>query len=173
MQKRSKFRKLFSVIEAVAFRISKVMALVAAASLCIMMLLTVVDVAGRYFFNIPLNGGWEMIGLSLVCAGTWALANCQRERGHVNITVLLYRFSPRVEAAVLSVGYLIGLVAFSVISWGALTRAHRYYLEEGYYTDILHIPYYPFLLILAIGIGMLALLLLIDLIQNIGRIVRT
>jgi len=173
MQKWFKIRKLFSVIEAAAFRISRVMALIAAASLCTMMLLTVVDVTGRYFFNIPLNGAWEMIGLSLVCAGTWALANCQREKGHVNVTVLLHRLSPRIEAAVLSVGYLIGLVAFSIISWGAFTRAHRYYLEEGHYTDMLHIPYSPFLLIMAVGIAMLALLLLIDLIQAIGRIVRT
>lgn len=173
MQRRFSFRKLFSVIEAAATRISRVMALVAAVSLCTMMLLTVVDVAGRFFFNIPLNGAWEMIGLSLVCAGTWALANCQKENGHVNVTVLLHRFSPRIEAAVLGIGYLLGLVALSIISWGAFTRAHRYYLEEGHYTDMLHIPYSPFLLIMAIGIGMFALLLLVDLIHAIGRIVRT
>jgi TRAP-type C4-dicarboxylate transport system permease small subunit len=172
MQRRFNFRKLFSVIEAAAFQLSKIMALIAAAFLSLMMLLTVVDVSGRYFFNIPLNGAWEMIGLSLVCVGTWALANCQKEKGHVNVTVLLHRFSPRMEAAVLGVGYLLGLVTFSIISWGALTRALRYSLEKGYYTDMLHIPYFPFLLIMAIGIGMLALLLLFDLIQAIGKVVR-
>lgn len=172
MQKGGNINKLFSVIEAVAFRVSKIMALIAAGFLSLMMLLTVIDVFGRYFFNSPLNGAWEMIGLSLVCAGTWALAYCQSEKGHVNVTVLLYRFSPRMEAVVLCVGYLLGLVVFSIISWGALTRAHKYYLEKGHYTDILHIPYFPFLLIMAIGIGMLALLLLLDLIHAIGKVVR-
>jgi len=172
MQRGFNFWKLFSAIETVAFQVSKIMALIAAGFLSFMMLLTVVDVSGRYFFNIPLNGAWEMIGLSLVCAGTWALAHCQREKGHVNVTVLLHRFSPRIEAAVLGIGYLLGLVVFSIISWGALTRAHKYYLEKGYYTDMLHIPYFPFLLIMAIGIGMLALLLLVDLIQAVGKVVR-
>jgi TRAP-type C4-dicarboxylate transport system permease small subunit len=164
--------KLVSAIEAAAFQISRAMALISAVALSVMMLLTVIDVSGRYLFNIPLNGAWEMIGLSLVCAGTWALAKCQQEKGHVNVTVLLHRFSPRIEASILGFGYLLGLFAFSIIAWGAFTRAYRYFSETGHYTDMLHIPYFPFMLMMAIGIGILALSLLVDLLHAIEKVVR-
>jgi hypothetical protein len=48
----------------------------------------------------------------------------------------------------------------------------KYLSTKGYVTDTLHIPLYPFTLIMAIGSGMLALMLLMDLVRSITEVVR-
>ena len=53
-------------IEKFIHSVSKYMAIVAAVVLGVMMLLTTADVTGRYFFNAPINGTWEIVGLLLI-----------------------------------------------------------------------------------------------------------
>ena len=172
MRRRNHLLKMASRAEGLVSFISKGMAIIAAIGLGAMMLLTVADVSGRYFFNHPINGAWEMIGLLLVCAGTWGLAYCQMEKGHISVTVLLERFPPRVQAIALSVAYLIGLAGFSLICWRTLLLTNRYISQKGHITDTLHIPYYPFTLMMAIGAGMLALILLVDLVRSVTEAAR-
>ena len=146
-------------------RLSKIMALVAALCLAAMMLLTVADVAGRYFFKLPVTGAWEIISLLLVCSATWGLAYCQVEKGHISVNVLLQNFSPRLKSFVLCIAYLAGLIGFSALTFRAVQLAIRYMYEKGHTTDILHVPYFPFLLAMAVGTGVTALVLLVDLIK--------
>lgn len=151
---------------------AKVMAGVASFCLAAMMLLTVGDVAGRYFLKRPVTGAWEVIGLLLVCAGTWGFPYCQVEKAHISVNVLLQKFSARVQRVILSLAYLTGLVAFSALSCRAVQLSHKFFLEKGHTTDILRIPYFPFLLVMAAGTGVTALVLLLDLIQIIGKGIR-
>ena len=44
---------------------------------------------------------------------------------------------------------------------------NKYIIEQGHITDTLKIPYYPFTIMMAIGAGMLSLLLFIDLVHSI------
>ena len=172
MRWRNNLLKLASGAETLVSLASKVMAIIAAFVLLAMTLLTFADVSGRYFFNNPIDGAWEIIGLLLVCGGTWGLAYCQMEKGHISVTVLLDLFSPRVQAIIRSVAYLIGLTGFSLICWRALLLTNRYLSVHGYVTDTLHIPLYPFMLMMAIGAGMLALILFIDLLRSIAEVAR-
>jgi TRAP-type C4-dicarboxylate transport system permease small subunit len=173
MRWQDNLRKLASLTEAGMQPANKIMAMIAASVLLAMMLLTVADVFGRYFFNSPIRGTWEIIGLLLVCAGTWGLGYCQLQKAHISIDVLVRRFSQRVKAAIYSLAYLIGLIGFSVICWRVFLLAKRYFfLTRGNATETLHIPYYPFMLIMAIGAGMLALVLLIDLRRSLTEVLR-
>jgi len=150
--------------------ISKVMAVIGAMVLGIMMLLTTSDVVGRYFFNHPIQGTYELIGLLLVCAATWGLAYCQIYRGHIRISVLLDRFSPRIQAGLDGLAYIIGLGAFFLICWQMLVMATEYFLlgDTGT-TEELGLPFFPFMLTLAIGVGMLCIILLRDLFQSLKQ----
>lgn len=170
---RNSVLKPASRIEAGLQRVSKVTAIIAAVVLAIMMLLTVGDVVGRYFFNNPIKGSWEIIGLLLVCAGTWGLGYCQVQKGHISITVLIHRFSRRVQAIIRSVTYLIGLVGFSLLCWRVFLMTIRYLTTmKGYVTDTLEIPYPPFMLMLSIGAGIMALILIVDLVRSLAEAVR-
>jgi TRAP-type C4-dicarboxylate transport system permease small subunit len=153
--------------------VSRGMGVVAAIVLAFMMLLTVADVIGRYFFSRPIKGTWELVGLLLVCAGTWGLAYCQMEKAHISITIMEGFFSRRVRAAMSALACLIGLGGFSFISWQTFLLAKKFFLlprmDE---TDTLGLPFSPFILLLSIGAGMMALMLVIDVIRSISEVLR-
>jgi len=165
--------KLASRTEIGLQKVSKVAAIIAAIVLAIMMLVTVADVVGRYFFLSPIKGTWEIVGLLLVCAGTWGLGYCQVQKGHISITVLLQRFSGRIQAIIRSATYLIGLVGFSLLCWRMFLMTERYLTTmKDYVTDTLEIPYPPFMAMLTIGTGIMALILIVDLVRSLAEVVR-
>jgi TRAP-type C4-dicarboxylate transport system permease small subunit len=173
MQWRDKLKKLPLKTETGLYSISKVAAVVAAVILAAMMLLTVGDVGGRYFFNHPIKGTWELIGLLLVFAGTWGLGYCQMQKAHISINIILTKFSNRVQALFLSFTYLVGLAAFSLLCWRMFMLAIRYSTTmKGYVTDTLEIPYPPFMFALSIGAGIMVLILIMDLIRSLVSVVR-
>ena len=154
-------------------KVSRVAAIIAAVVLAIMMLLTVADVSGRYFFNSPIKGTWEIVGLLLIIAGTWGLGYCQMEKGHISISIILQRFSRRGQAIIRSFTYLIGLAAFSLICWRMFIMTVRYLtVMKGNVTDTLEIPYPPFMLALSIGAGIMALILIVDLVRSVAEVAR-
>lgn len=157
-------------IQKVIFGLSKIMALIAAFSLLSMMLLTVIDVSGRYFFKLPVNGAWEIIGLLLVCVGSWGLAHCQVEKEHIRVSFLLERLPQKMQIPFRVLAYLTGITSFSVLSANALKVAIRYITTQGNMTDTLHIPYFPFMLIMAFGAAMLVLVLILDLVRSLMEV---
>ena len=170
MDRQNSLQKLPANISAVLQWISKGMGVVAAAVLVAMMLLTVADVIGRYFFSRPIKGTWELVGLLLVCAGTWGLGYCQMEKAHISITIMYDLFSRRVRALMSTLACLIGLGGFSLICWQTFVLAKKYYfLPRGDETDTLGLPYSPFILLLSIGAGMMVLILIVDLIRYISQ----
>jgi TRAP-type C4-dicarboxylate transport system permease small subunit len=170
MDRQNSLQKLPANISAVLQWISKGMGVVAAAVLVAMMLLTVADVIGRYFFSRPIKGTWELVGLLLVCAGTWGLGYCQMEKAHISITIMYDLFSRRVRALMSTLACLIGLGGFSLICWQTFVLAKRYFLlPRGNETDTLGLPYSPFILLLSIGAGMMVLILIVDVVRYISE----
>jgi len=171
MSFRDKFVKTASGSESGLRSTSKVMVYVASFALFGMMILTVADVIGRYFFSKPISGAWELVGIMLVPAGIWGMAYCQIKKGHIRVDFLLQRFSKKVQVILTILANLLGLAAFSVLCWRSILLA-QYYLSSktGNATDTLHIPLFPFVLVLAIGVGMVALVLLFDLIHSLAEV---
>ena len=165
------FSKVVSRSETISHSVSWVMSIIAALVLCIMMLLTVVDVAGRYFFMSPIKGGWELTGLLLIPAATWGMAQCQINKHHIRVKLVLDRFSPKVQAIVDSFAYLLGLGIFSILSWQMVLFSIDYILVPvGGTTEILGMPFFPFTLILASGAGIMAVILLLDLLHSLAKV---
>jgi TRAP-type C4-dicarboxylate transport system permease small subunit len=153
--------------------LSKAMAVIAAIVLVAMMMLTVADVIGRYFFSRPIKGTWELVGMLLICAGTWGLAYCQAQKAHISISIMMDLFSRRVQAIMNTVACLIGLGGFLLISRQTYLLAKKYFLlTRGNVTDTLGLPYAPFIWALSLGAGMLALMLLIDIVCYIAEVTR-
>jgi TRAP-type C4-dicarboxylate transport system permease small subunit len=173
MRWQTNISRLASQIERGLDFASRIMAIIAAYVLAIMVLLTAADVSGRYFFNRPIPGAWELIGLLLVCAGTFGLAYCQIKKRHIRVTFLFERLSPRLQAISDSLAYLIGFLAFSIICWQSSLMTRKYFLlgPEGTSFD-LDIIFWPFWLTLVIGTGMLAIILLLDLLHSLIKVVQ-
>ena len=173
MTLRDKITKVTSKTESGVHTANKVMAYVAAVALAGMMLITVADVFGRYVLKNPIIGTWELVGFMLVCAGSWGLGYCQVKKGHIRVDFLLQRFPEKVRAILTTLAYFLGFAAFSLLCWRCVLYTQYYLsLTRGNATDTLHIPLFPFVLILAIGTGMLALVLLFDLAHSLAEVKR-
>ncbi|PML81872.1 TRAP transporter small permease [Enterovibrio norvegicus] len=115
------------------------LAAITALSLFAMLLVTVIDVVGRYFFSVPLAGSVEMVEilLALVVFSAFPLITWSEE--HICVDLLDDWFPEgvaRVRQVLLSLGcaFALGLVAWKV--WGLGARS----LSYGEETDVLGIP---------------------------------
>lgn len=158
-------------IERIIHQSSRFMAVIAAILLGVMMLITTADVFCRYFFKTTIPGAWEIVGLMLIFCGTWGMAFCQREHGHINVRVMLDLLPTRIQNIFLCLSYTMGCFAFSIISWRAILLTQKYLVNSRYHTDLLHIPLFPFTLAIALGTALATLALFVDLIKSINKVI--
>ncbi len=167
------FTKLIKGIETGAYTTSKIAAIVAEVALSIITLLTVADVIGRYFFSRPVTGTYEFVGLFLVCAGTWGWGFCQLRKGHISVSILTEHLNTRTQSILACFGYFLGLVGFSLLCWRVFLLAWSYiFIPRGGTTLTLGIPFSPFMFMLAIAAGIMALILLIDFIKSLTKVMK-
>jgi TRAP-type C4-dicarboxylate transport system permease small subunit len=132
------------------------------------------DVIGRDFFNHPIPGVVEFLGLSIVAIVFLQMANTLREGRHVSNDLLLQLISrkrPRVEAAFYAVFNLIGAILFGLI----VIYVWPYFMdnwENGYFrgtTGIVEVPIWPFQAALVIGAVATTMQFLVLAWQNLMR----
>jgi TRAP-type C4-dicarboxylate transport system permease small subunit len=114
----------------------------AAAVLFLMMIVTAVDVVGRYFFNKPLAGGFEIteIGLALLIYCALPLVSDRRE--HIVIDTFDVFMSPGVKTFLNRLSDVVCFVALSGVGYILFKRALRV-AEYGDTTNVLLLPLAP------------------------------
>jgi TRAP-type C4-dicarboxylate transport system permease small subunit len=90
-----------------------------------MMMVTVVDVVGRYLFSQPLAGAYELTEIMLALSVFIGLPLiCLREE-HVALTLLIDRLPKRVRAVHASVVAVIGAGVLGVVAWQLVEHSQR------------------------------------------------
>lgn len=151
-------------------RASKALASVSPVVLATMMFLTAADVGGRYLFNSPLKGAYEITQSMMVLLVFCALAYTASIKGHVAVDLVASRLSPRLRAVAGSITSFLSLAVFTIGAWQSVVQAgilFRGHLESG----SLHIPTFPFLWVIAICFMVLSLVLLADFVDYLLRAV--
>ncbi len=144
---------------------STLLSYVGAAALFFMMLLTTVDVAGRYLANKPITGVFELTEYLVLILIFSFLAITQAQGGHVSVDLLLTRLPAKLRFAVNLINHVACLALMAVIFWmGFLNALESKAVGEG--SPNLAIPKYPFVFFLALG----CLILCIEYIRNIFNI---
>jgi TRAP-type C4-dicarboxylate transport system permease small subunit len=107
-----------------------------------MMVLTCVDVVGRYFFNSPVQGGLELTEMMLAATIFSAMPLVTLREEHVVID-LLDSFMPDWLLRVQHIAAcLVGAFALSVLTWRLWVRGEQ--LQTGETTAVLGIPVAPY-----------------------------
>ena len=109
-----------------------------ALALCAMMTLTFVDVIGRYFFNAPVAGGFEIVAFLLALVIFSGLALVTRDQQHITVGLFDGLFRGRVQRVrelVILVGsvVMVGFIAERMWSEAEFLRRNDMYAE---YLDI-------------------------------------
>jgi TRAP-type C4-dicarboxylate transport system permease small subunit len=127
----------------------------AGAVLILLMLLTTADVVGRYFFNSPINGVFDLTHFAVAAMTFLGLAYCGFRGGHVVIE-LLYDKLPMAARGVLNrVINLAGCVLFALIAWRTAVQSIDV-RDMGEASQMMEIPLFPLYYLVAFGSGLFA-----------------
>ena len=131
---------------------------VAVAALAALVLITVVDVAGRYLFNKPLFGALEISEFLMLFIGFGGLAYAELRQAHIVVDFFVTVLPRRIQALLDSVAALLGALFWGFVAWRAIDHAQQI-REAGEVSINLALQIYPFYLIVAAGGILFALLL--------------
>lgn len=134
--------------------------LTAAVLLFAMMIVTVVDVIGRYFLSQPLPGAFELTEILLaLTVFVSAPLVCLREE-HVSVTLLTDRLSARAREIQAMAAAALGCFIFGIVAWQLFEHARR--LDTyGDVTLFLRIPKGPLGYVMAACAALAALALML------------
>ena len=144
------------------------MSVLAMAVLCLMMGLTAVDVLGRYIFNRPVDGTFEMTEMMLAVLVFCSLAFCQFSSGHISVDILVKNFSKGVQKSIQVVNYILTIAIMGLVAWMTFQHALDIKATKDV-TMILQIPIYPFMLIASLGALGMTFQVLVDLLTLLGK----
>ena len=132
----------------------------AAILLFCMMALTTADVIGRYFFNWPLRGAFELTELLLLTLIFAGLPLASRADEHVTLDFIDMALGARgPPAAAPAVDLVCGLIILG-LAWRVFIKAGKI-AGYGDTTDVLRIPVGPFVYFMALMVAVTAIVHLI------------
>ena len=138
--------------------LSRLLLAISAVILFAMLLLTCVDVIGRYLLNAPVNGKTELTRFMMAGLIASTLPVISAAGGHISVDLFDSRFSRRGAAIRDLVTDALTALALGVLSHWLVFRADRLQ-NRGYVSDFLHLPLHPIAYFVAgmVGIACLAL----------------
>lgn len=113
-----------------------------AAALFLMMMLTFLDVFGRYVLNAPLPGAFEITELSMGVLVFAALPLLTRPDSHIALDLLAVRFPPWLMRVQLLAVALFSAFVLAGLSWQIAQQAASE-AAFGYTTMTLNLPTWP------------------------------
>ena len=132
-----------------------------------LLVLVVANVIMRYAFK-SIQGAYDYVGLITAIAVSLAVAYTAYERGHIEIEILMDHFSDRVQSVVGTIMFLISTAFFCIVSWQSVVVGMSM-KEANETTMAVYVQLYPFLYILAFGMGLTALAFLIHTIKYASK----
>jgi TRAP-type C4-dicarboxylate transport system permease small subunit len=134
-------------------RADAVLGIAASAILMAMVLLTFVDVVGRYVFNRPLRGGFEITELALLVLIFAGLPLVSHADEHVTMDFIDRLLGPGARVGLQRAIDAVCAAIFFFGAWLVWLKADRIW-EYRDATDVLRIVYGPFVYFMAVMLGL-------------------
>jgi TRAP-type C4-dicarboxylate transport system permease small subunit len=142
--------------------------IIAGVALVAMMALVFGNVVCRALWK-PIMGTYEVTAFLAAMTISFALAHCAVNKGHIALTLFVDRLSPRVRAFFDTIVSILGALLYFILAWEVAKYA-IHMRDIGEVSLTMEIPFYPFILGVAFGLLMLALVSLIDLFKSLVRL---
>jgi TRAP-type C4-dicarboxylate transport system permease small subunit len=137
-------------------KVSSILGYFGAFALFAMMLLTTIDVVGRYLFNAPLMGAFEITEYLVLILIFSFLCNAQSHKDHVSVDLLFNKLPRKCRNIINIINHTACLVLMALIAWMSYFKALEL-KEVGEASPNLVIPDYPFVFFLVLGCIVLCL----------------
>ena len=137
----------------------------------VLMVLTVIDVCGRYFFNRPLTGAPEIIKASIVGITFLQIPYVQMINQHLGVTVFYNRMGKQMQFVIDVVATTLGAFVFACIAvsgWEFLIKAIENAEYDGSSASLM-LPTWPVQSLILFGSGMMVIVQLKQLMKTLLR----
>ena len=115
---------------------------------------------------VPVKGTFELMGFFGAIVAAFALGRTQMKKEHIAVDVLILKFPRGVRLVLSGINYLVGMIFFSLAGWQAVKYGNNLW-RVNELSETLRIVYFPFVYGVALGCGVISLVLLVDLIKLI------
>ena len=139
----------------------------AATVLMLLMIVTFIDVTGRYLFLAPLPGAFEMTEIMMAMLIFAGLPLVSRANQHVTVNLIIGLLSPKIRHFQRLITQIIMALVFGVMAWRMWIKAVEM-MVQGDETAYLLIPIAPVAFFMTILLGVSSLIVAIQ----FARIIR-
>jgi len=151
------------------FSVERVLALVSGLAVLSLMLLAVVSVSGRNFFNMPLPGYVDWIEQAMPLIAFMGVSYVQREGGHIRMDMIVGLLRGRALWIVEFVTTFLVLILMLLLVWGSWSHFQRSFgfdmpMWSNDSSMDIALPLWPAKLIVPVAFGVLSLRLILQLI---------
>jgi TRAP-type C4-dicarboxylate transport system permease small subunit len=151
-------------------RISTIVTYIGAAAVVVLALTTCIDVLGRYLFNAPLQGTYELTENFLCIIAACGIAAATATGEHISVDSFFERLSPVGQRILALFGAFLELVVFSVLCWQGIVAVRESIIPYCEVVgSVVPIVTYPFRIVLVLGF----FLSVIALVYTIVRLCRS
>lgn len=160
-----KIRNVVNILGLLSYGLSKF----GCVALFLMMCLTVVDVVGRYLFNSPILGAFEITSFLVSILIFSFLGYAQSQKSHVTVDILVNTFPQKVQFVMKLINYTICFFIMLLITWKGFEAAVEA-MKAGDSPMNLPVPDHPFIFFLAFGCGIMCIEFFRDILRMIVKL---
>ena len=140
----------------------RVLTYLAVVSAFVMMCLTTADAGGRYLFNRPITGAYEVTTNYLMIAAVFlAMAYAYREGAHIRVTFVADRLPRGPKLVVNHLVQVVSALYCAALTFATLKQA-LLVISSGTALSSVDVPLGPAYLLVPLGLFFTALMMLID-----------
>jgi len=125
-------------------------------AIVLMMLLTTADVFGRYFFNSPVLGAYEITEYLMMIMVFSFLASAQSHRAHISVDIVYDRLPRLLKLCFERLNHLACLAMLCLVTYMSVHRVLDI-INSGASSTLLKIPDYPFAIFMVVGFAALCI----------------
>ncbi len=149
-------------------KLSRLMDGIAGWGIVVIMLLVVVNVFFRAVFNHPVQGVYEYVGYLTAGVVGFSISYCAVQRAHIAIDFLVEKIFPKKQGVVDRITGSITLVFLSLFCYQMVVYANKV-MSSGEVSATAHLPFYPFIYMVAAGLFVLCLVELMKIVKGVNR----
>jgi TRAP-type C4-dicarboxylate transport system permease small subunit len=158
-------------MERVSLAINRFLTYAGSIALALLMFLTVLDVVGRYFFNRPVPGTFELTEMFMVLIVFLALGLAQHHNEHISLDLAYNYFPSRLKKGTNLIVDLVNLAIIAAVTWQLYHYSVR--MSDGNYTTaVLQLPIHPFVILALLGTASYVFAIICDLSKSVGKLWR-
>ena len=151
-----------SIIDKHFFKFESYLNLLGGITVFVLVLLAVINVLGRWLFNLPLTGYIDWIEQAMILFAFLGLAYCQREGSHIRMDILVRTMRGRALWVSEFASTLLILMVSLMLVYGSSLHAWRAY-NIGDSSINIDLPIWPAKLVVPFALSLLSIRLLLQL----------